>query len=350
MISRALLLASAASLTLLATPAFADDAAGGLAADAPAEAENTGAGSDIIVSAQRREEKAQDVPIALSVVGGPEIDAKGAFNISRLQQSQPAVQFYSSNPRNSAINIRGLGAPFGLTNDGIEQGVGFYLDGVYIGRAGASTFDFVDVQRVEILRGPQGTLYGKNTTAGAVNVTTRAPSFDPEGRVEISGGNYNYFQAKGSFSAPLVADKLAARISLSYTKRDGTIDNARTGEDLHRLKSFSTRGQLLWKPTDTLDFTLAGDYNWQNPLCCVQYYARVAPTQRPLNRQVRRARRSLRLHTAEHQPVRSRHRPRRRPQRAPDHGRRVADRQLGHRPGDDHLDHRLAQLGLEAGQ
>jgi iron complex outermembrane receptor protein len=287
MISRALLLASTAGTLLLATPALADtgtDTATDAAADATPEAPS-GGDSVIIVSAQRRIEKAQDVPIALSVIGGPEIESKGAFNINRLQQSQPTVQFYSSNPRNSAINIRGLGAPFGLTNDGIEQGVGFYLDGVFIGRAGASTFDFVDVQRVEILRGPQGTLYGKNTTAGAVNVTTRAPSFSPEARVELSSGNDNFIQAKGSFSAPIIADQLAARISVSYSKRDGTIDNVRTGEDLHRMKSFSTRGQLLWKPTSNLDFTLAGDFNWQNPLCCVQYYARVAPTQRPLNRQ-----------------------------------------------------------------
>ncbi|MBV1690146.1 TonB-dependent receptor [Novosphingobium sp. G106] len=279
MISRTVLLASAAGIALLASPAFAEDSA---AADA---ATASSANNEIIVTAQRREEKAQEVPIALSVIGGPEIDSKGAFNINRLQQSQPSVQFYSSNPRNSAINIRGLGAPFGLTNDGIEQGVGFYIDGVYVGRAGASTFDFVDIQRVEILRGPQGTLYGKNTTAGAVNVTTRAPSFEPEGRVELSSGNYSFMQAKASVSGPIVADTLAARLSASYSKRDGTIDNVRTGEDLHRMNSFSTRGQLLWKPSSSLDFTLAGDYNWQNPLCCVQYYARLAPTQRPLARQ-----------------------------------------------------------------
>jgi len=241
--------------------------------------------NDIVVTARRREERAQEVPLALSVVGGAEISRTGSFNVNRLQQIQPTLQFVSSNPRNSAINIRGLGAPFGLTNDGIEQGVGFYLDGVYVGRAGAATFDFVDVDRVEILRGPQGTLYGKNTTAGAINVTTRPPSFTPEARFEVSGGNYDFLQIKGSASAPIVADKLAVRVSVSRTSRSGTIQDVASGEDIHRQDNFSTRGQLLWHATPDLSFTLAGDFNLQNPLCCVQYYARVAPTQRPLNRQ-----------------------------------------------------------------
>ncbi|CAN5266851.1 TonB-dependent receptor [soil metagenome] len=240
---------------------------------------------DIVVTAQRRQERAQDVPIALSVITGNDIAKTGAFNVSRLQQLQPSLQFVSSNPRNSAINIRGLGAPFGLTNDGIEQGVGFYLDGVYVGRAGAATFDFVDVERVEVLRGPQGTLYGKNTTAGAINVTTRAPSFTPEARFEASTGNYGFLQIKASASAPIIADTLAVRLSVSRTGRKGTIFDVTTGEDLHRQDNFSARGQLLWKAAPNLDFTLAGDYNLQNPLCCVQYYARVGATQRPLARQ-----------------------------------------------------------------
>ncbi len=249
------------------------------AADQPSES------GEIVVTARRREERAQDVPISMAVVGGQELTATGAFNVSRLQQSQPTLQFYSSNPRNSAINIRGLGAPFGLTNDGIEQGVGFYLDGVYVGRAGASTFDFVDVDRVEVLRGPQGTLYGKNTTAGAVNVTTRAPSFTPEAKIEVSGGSYDFLQLKASASAPIAADKLAVRLSLSRTSRRGTIYNVLADTYLHRQDNFSARSQLLWRATPSLDFTLAADFNLQNPLCCVQYYARVAPTQRPLNRQ-----------------------------------------------------------------
>jgi iron complex outermembrane recepter protein len=250
-------------------------------AQAPADASEPG---EIVVTARRREEKVQEVPIAMSVVGGQELTSTGAFNVNRLQQTQPALQFISSNPRNSAINIRGLGAPFGLTNDGIEQGVGFYLDGVYIGRAGASTFDFVDVERVEILRGPQGTLYGKNTTAGAVNVTTRAPSFTPQARLEVSTGNYGLLQVKASASAP-ISDKLATRLSFTRTGRRGTVYNVTSDERLHRQGSFSARGQLLWRPTANLDFTLAGDFNVQNPLCCVQYYARVGATQRPLNRQ-----------------------------------------------------------------
>ncbi|MGK6355324.1 TonB-dependent receptor [Sphingomonas sp. DT-207] len=242
------------------------------------------ASEDVVVTARRREERVQEVPIAVSVIDGEQLAESGAFNTNRLQQLQPSLQFYSSNPRNSAINIRGLGAPFGLTNDGIEQGVGFYVDGVYIGRVGASTFDFVDVERVEVLRGPQGTLYGKNTTAGAVNITTRAPSFTPEASVEVSLGNYEFLQAKSSVSAPL-GETVAFRLSTSGTTRDGTIQNIRTGVDQHRLRNLGVRGQLLWNATPDLDFTLAGDFNRQNPLCCVQYYARTGATQRPLNRQ-----------------------------------------------------------------
>ncbi|MEG3143928.1 TonB-dependent receptor [Sphingomonas sp. RT2P30] len=274
--SIAMLLASAAPVAAPAEPAPVADTSAAQEAQAP---------GDIVVTAQRRQERAQDVPIALSVVSANDLSRTGAFNVNRLQQLQPSLQFYSSNPRNSSINIRGLGTPFGLTNDGIEQGVGFYLDGVYVGRVGASTFDFVDVDRIEVLRGPQGTLYGKNTTAGAVNITTRAPSFSPEAQFEASAGNDDYYQVKGSVSGPLVSDTLAARLSTSFTRRGGTIYDVTGGRNLHKLDNFSVRGQLLWKPRADLDFRLTGDFNAQNPLCCVQYYARVGSTQRPANRQ-----------------------------------------------------------------
>ena len=240
---------------------------------------------DIVITARRRTERLQDVPIAVSVLSGDTISNTGAFNINRLQTLQPSLQFYSSNPRNSAINIRGLGAPFGLTNDGIEQGVGLYIDQVYIGRVGASTFDFVDVERVEVLRGPQGTLYGKNTTAGAVNITTRKPSFTPEATLEVSTGNYGLVQLKASASAPIAADVLAVRISSSVTKRGGTVYNVRTGDHLQKQDNFSVRGQLLLNATPSLEFVLSGDFSLQNPYCCVQYFARTGATQRPLARQ-----------------------------------------------------------------
>lgn len=279
-----LLLTSAAQAPDMPKPEPAP-AAQPVPAAQPAAEEDAAPQSDIVVTARRREERVQDVPIAVSVLSGSQIADTGAFNVTRLQQSLPTMQFYSSNPRNTAINIRGLGAPFGLTNDGIEQGVGLYIDQVYIGRIGASTFDFVDIDRVEVLRGPQGTLYGKNTTAGALNITTRAPSFTPEVRAEASGGNYDFFQLKTSFSAPIAADKLAVRLSTSYSSRRGTIYNVRTDEYLHRQDNIGVRGQLLWRASPDLDFTLSGDFSLQNPMCCVQYYARVAPTQRPLNRQ-----------------------------------------------------------------
>ncbi|MBO9712121.1 TonB-dependent receptor [Sphingomonas sp.] len=284
----AMLLASAAPVPAPDTPVQPVAAAPDAVTDTAAAAADDGqaeAGQDIIVTAQRREERAQEVPIALSVLGGQELAQTGSSSVAKLQQLQPALQFYSSNPRNSAINIRGLGAPFGLTNDGIEQGVGLYVDQVYIGRVGAATLDFVDVDRIEVLRGPQGTLYGKNTTAGAVNITTRAPSFQPEAKVELTGGNYQFFQLKTSLSAPIADDTLAVRLSTTLTKRHGTVDNVRTGEKLHKLDNIGVRGQLLWRPSNNLDFTLSGDFNLQNPLCCVQYYVRTGATQRPLNRQ-----------------------------------------------------------------
>jgi iron complex outermembrane receptor protein len=239
----------------------------------------------IVTAARRRAESVQDVPIAVSVVSGATLDSTGAFNVGRLVQLQPSVQFITSNPRNSAINIRGLGAPFGLTNDGIEQGVGLYIDQVYYARIAASTLDFVDVDQVEVLRGPQGTLYGKNTTAGAINITTRRPSFDFETRGELSYGNLDFIQAKASVSGPIVADTLAARISASFTKRDGTLFNTFTGRDVNQTDNLGLRGQVFWQASDNFDVTLSGDYNRQDPEAFAQNYVKVVPTARAANRQ-----------------------------------------------------------------
>ncbi|WP_076069035.1 TonB-dependent receptor [Sphingomonas montana] len=252
------------------------------AATAPAAAPNP---LDIIVTARRRAESVQSVPLAISVVDARTLESTGSFNVAKLTQLQPSLQFYSTNPRNSAANIRGLGAPFGLTNDGIEQGVGVYIDQVYNSRIAAATFDFLDVEQVEVLRGPQGTLYGKNTTAGAINITTRAPSFEYEGRAEATVGNLGFVQAKASVSGPLIADRLAIRLAASTTDRNGTIYNVTSGRRVNEQDNLGFRGSLLWRASEVFKLTLSGDYNRQNPECCAQIYVRTGATQRPLNRQ-----------------------------------------------------------------
>jgi iron complex outermembrane receptor protein len=268
------------------TPAAAQDIA--LPPQEPPETTSVGTGMDddgaIVVTARRRGEEAQDVPLAVSVVGGEHIDNTGSFNVGRLQQLTPTLQFYSSNPRNTAVNIRGIGVPFGLTNDGIEQGVGIYVDDVYYSRVASATFDFLDVAQIEVLRGPQGTLYGKNTTAGAINITTRQPTFNLEGRAEISVGNLGFKQAKAAIGGPL-SESVAARLALSATNRGGTLFNAASGEFINEQDNLGLRAQVLWEAAENFDVTLAGDFSRQEPECCGALFVRTGATQRALARQ-----------------------------------------------------------------
>ncbi|HEX8055813.1 MAG TPA: TonB-dependent receptor, partial [Novosphingobium sp.] len=173
------------------------------------------------------------------------------------------LQVISLNPRNSNINIRGLGSNSSIALDGLESGFGFYVDGVYYARPGQAQFDLVDIQRVEVLKGPQGTLFGKNTTAGALNITTRLPSFDPELSAEASLGDYGYHQVRGSASVPLIADKVALRLSVADTHRDGFLKNRFDSRRAQDYDSFSVRGQLLIKPAEDLSIRLIGDYSNQ---------------------------------------------------------------------------------------
>ena len=238
----------------------------------------------VVVTARRVEEAAQDVPIPLSVVNRNLVENAGAFNVNRLKELIPTVQFYSTNPRNSAINIRGLGAPFGLTNDGLEPGVGLYVDGVFYSRPASATLDFLDVERIEVLRGPQGTLFGKNTTAGAINVTTRKPSFTKGADFELNLGDVGFVQAKASATGPL-GKKVAARVSFSGTERGGTIYNATTDREVNGLNNAGIRGQILVAPSENVAVTWTTDYTRQRPEGYTQVVAGVAPTLRPANRQ-----------------------------------------------------------------
>ncbi len=240
---------------------------------------------EVLVTSRRREEAVQDIPLAVSVIGGKRAEEAGAFNVNRIKELTPSVQFYSSNPRNSALTIRGLGSPYGLTNDGIDPGVGYYIDGVYYARPAVAALDFVDIERIEVLRGPQGTLFGKNTTAGAFNVITRGPSFKSGATAEVSYGNYNYVQAKASVTGPIVKDILAARVSFSSTKRNGTIYNLYNQKWINNLDNQGVRGQLLFTPTKKIKINVTGHYNSQMPEGYAQVIAGVATTQRASYRQ-----------------------------------------------------------------
>ncbi|MEN2400820.1 TonB-dependent receptor [Flavobacterium sp. MC2016-06] len=239
---------------------------------------------EVVVSSRRRIEKVQDVPIAVSVITGKQAEQTGAFNVNRIKELVPSVQLYSSNPRNTGINIRSLGSPFGLTNDGIDPGVGFYVDGVYYARPAATTLDFIDVEQIEVLRGPQGSLFGKNTTSGAFNITTRKPSFTSGADFEVSYGNYSFLQAKASVTGAL-SKKIAGRLSFSGTSRDGLIDNVATGRATNTLNNQGIRGQLLFTPTENTNIILAADITTQRPDGYAQVVAGVAPTQRAAYRQ-----------------------------------------------------------------
>jgi len=239
---------------------------------------------EVVVTARRRSETVQEVPISISVVDGFLIEDAGAFNVNRLKEFVPSVQLYTSNPRNTGINIRGLGSPFGLTNDGLDPGVGFYVDGVYYARPAAATFDFIDIEQIEILRGPQGTLFGKNTTSGAFNITSRKASFTPGADVEVSYGNYGYVQAKSSITGPL-SKKIAGRLSFSGTQRDGVVENIRTGKYTNDINNQGFRGQLLFTPSSHTSITLAADASRQRPDGYAQVVAGVVETKRPAYRQ-----------------------------------------------------------------
>ena len=250
-------------------------------------AEGDDAPAPVIVTARRRAEEAQRVPAALSVVRGDLIDRSYTVNTQALTTLVPTLNYSSANPRNTAFTIRGLGSSVvavSQANDGLEPGVGFYVDQVYHARPATAAFDFADVEQVEELRGPQGTLFGKNTTAGALNITTRAPTFTREGFAELSYGGYDFVQARGWVSGP-VTDTVAYRISGVSTRRDGVLENVRTGRAANTLGTQAVRAQWLFRPDDAIGMRVSADFTNFQAYCCGQVYLRTGTSQRAANRQ-----------------------------------------------------------------
>ncbi|CAM8619366.1 TonB-dependent receptor [Sphingobium cupriresistens] len=242
----------------------------------------------IVVTARLREEDPQQVPAALTLVSGQELTRTYTVNVSQLSQLAPALNYSSANPRNTAFTIRGLGSSVvavSQANDGLEPGVGFYVDGVYHARPATAAFDFTDIERIEVLRGPQGTLFGKNTTAGAINILSKKPGFDWGGEAELSYGSRDFLQAKAAVTGPIAGDVLAFRLSGSVTRQDGYIRNIVRDEDQNNIHNDAIRGQLLFAPSDDFSLRLIGDWSNFKNNCCAQVHVRIAPTLKPAAQQ-----------------------------------------------------------------
>lgn len=256
------------------------------AEEASDDADGLSAGnSAIVVTARRRAEDVQTVPAAMSVVGADTLTKTYTVNTNQLSQLVPTLNYSSPNPRNTAFTIRGLGSSvvaISQANDGLEPGVGFYVDQVYHARPATAAFDFADIEQIEVLRGPQGTVFGKNTTAGAIHIITRKPDFTLGAEEELSIGQDGFVQAKAAVTGPLVGETLAFRFSGALTRRDGTIHNVRYGKQQNNIHNDALRGQLLFAPSADFSLRIIGDWSSFKNECCTQVYVRVAPTMKPV--------------------------------------------------------------------
>ncbi|HMO74412.1 MAG TPA: TonB-dependent receptor [Sphingopyxis sp.] len=245
-------------------------AAGGAQAQSSSPANGT-ADDEIIVTAMLREQSLQDVPIAVTAFQGKDLERMGAVNYTDIAASVP--NFSSDSLTNAGFTIpslRGIGLT-GATDSAISNNpaTGIYIDGVYLNAAGANLFSVLDIERVEILRGPQGTLYGRNTIGGVINVISQRPSEELSAKLTGSYGSFDRAQVSGSISGPIARDLFAVRIGGTYLRRDGYVKNLfaaplpnteDSARDTDGLESFAARGSLLFTPSDRIEFVLAGDY------------------------------------------------------------------------------------------
>ena len=224
----------------------------------------------IIITAQGRRQVLQDVPIAVTAVGGDEMKNSGATDIRQLNQLAPSLLVSSTGTEaNGSARIRGIGTVG--DNPGLESSVAVFIDGVYRSRSGIGLNELGEIDRVEVLRGPQGTLFGRNASAGLINIITKKPRFEPEIYGEATVGNYNLKRLSGGVTGPL-SDILAARLDAVWVKRDGFNNDPANHTTVNNRNRIFTRGQLLFQPDDKLSVRLIGDYTWRKERCCGAVY------------------------------------------------------------------------------
>jgi iron complex outermembrane recepter protein len=255
-------LAGASLLALtFAAPSFAQAPQ---AAPQPAEAEDTSA--DIIVTASKRAQTLQDTPISVAVASAQQIEQSQIRDLIDLQTLVPSLkvgQLQSS--ANTNFIIRGFGN--GANNAGIEPSVGVFIDGVYRSRSAAQIGDLPNIERVEVLRGPQSTLFGKNASAGIISIVTAEPKFEFGGQLEASYGNYNAIVVKGSVTGP-ISETLAVSLAANYNKRDGYARYTNLNQQSNNRNRYGIRGQILWQPSSDFKLRIIGDYDNIDEICC----------------------------------------------------------------------------------
>jgi iron complex outermembrane receptor protein len=252
--------ASALAAALVATTAFSASAQtadptskpANVRADVPADGDS----KDIVVTARKRNELLQNVPLSVSVFGAAQLEKKNINSLRDLQHSIPGIQYSERGVLQTELTIRGVGGD--SRNIGIESGVGMYVDGVYVARTSGYNSDLAEVEHIEVLRGPQGTLFGKNTIGGVINITSKKPSDKLEGMINASYGNYNALLLQAAVSVP-VTDKLFTKVTFASWNRDGYIHNIYDDQDYQNENRRGGRIQLRYVANDQLEFNLSAD-------------------------------------------------------------------------------------------
>jgi len=236
-----------------------------VAAAAP-QAQDTGAIETVVVTAEKRSENVQDVGMSISAFSGDQLENRGITSMTDLAKFVPSLNILqTNNNRNSVVQIRGIGTSG--SNPGIEPDVGVFVDGVYIAAAGAIQQNLLDISTVEVLRGPQGTLYGRNTPVGAVNINTRAPTQTPEAMVDVELGNYAERRVAGYVGGG-ITDDVAGRLSLWTSSHEGYETNLYNNSPINGSDQYGGRGRVRWTPNDDLTVDVVGFYSKINQNCC----------------------------------------------------------------------------------
>ncbi|MFC3783680.1 outer membrane receptor protein involved in Fe transport [Sphingopyxis italica] len=251
------------AMAAVAAPAFAQDAPADTATD---DSDNT----PIIVTAQGRSQLLSDVPVAISAVSAETLQNSGANDIRQLNQLAPSLLVSSTGSEaNGSARIRGIGTVG--DNPGLESSVPVFIDGVYRSRSGIGLNELGEIDRIEVQRGPQGTLGGRNSSAGLISIYSKKPDFQFGATGEITYGNYDYWRLGGSVTGP-ISDTLAARLDGVWVKRDGFLHDVNNDRDINNRDRYFLRGQLLFEPTDALSVRLIADYTSREEECCGATY------------------------------------------------------------------------------